>query len=133
MAEILILRLLVLVGAVIAGYYLYKYVTAPEQEEKENKEEVRLLKQVVEVSKSWSGKVTSADIAFSMDMSLHEADKLLTKLAAEGLATAEVNEQGVVEYDIPRARMKTDPLEVRQRTQHEMTAREKLNRRLGEM
>jgi hypothetical protein len=92
------------VGAIIAGYYLYKYVTAPEQEDKE---EVRQLKQVVEESRSWGGKVTTADIAFSMDMSLHDADKILAKLAAEGLATAEVNEQGILEYDIPKARAAT--------------------------
>jgi hypothetical protein len=122
MAEILILRLLVLVGAVIAGYYLYKFVTAPE---KEDKEEVRLLKQAIEVSKSREGRVTAADIAFSMDITLHDADKLLTKLAAEGLATAEVNDQGALEYDVPRARAETDQAKIRQLN--------KTRRRLGEM
>jgi hypothetical protein len=110
MAEILLLRLLVLVGAIIAGYYLYKHVTAPEREEKE---EVRLLKQAVEASKSLKGKVTSADLAFSLDISLHEADKLLTKLATEGLATTEINDTGSLVYDIPRARVEDDPVRIR--------------------
>jgi hypothetical protein len=101
MAEIILLRLLVLIGAIALGYWVYKKITYNMWE---GKEELRLLKKAVEIAKATNGYITAADLSFSLEIPMGQADTILNKLVEEGLATATVEETGTLLYDVPRAR-----------------------------
>jgi hypothetical protein len=101
MAEILIVRFLMLFGAIGVAYWVYRKIS---KEIAKTKSEHRLMKRAVELAKSSEGKVTSADLSFELDMPLDSAEHLLQRLVEEGIATADVGDEGSLVYDIPRAR-----------------------------
>jgi hypothetical protein len=110
MAEILIVRLLALVGAAVMAYYVYRKLTKQVREERAS---LRQMKQVIEASRDFGGRVTATDLALTMEIPSREVEASLSKLAEEGLASVDVGEGGSLVYDIPRARVQVESVQSR--------------------
>jgi hypothetical protein len=113
MAEIIILRIVLLLAALFLGYWIVKKITTS-LTAKTNVDEVKMLKEAINVAKNTKGRITVADLAFALEIPLPEAETILTRATEEGLATADVDlDTGTLVYDIPRARVDMDPLQIR--------------------
>ena len=103
MLEIILVRLLALVGAIALSYWVYRKITYGKWEKKA---EFKQLKKAVEIAQKTEGSLTASDLSFEMDIPLDEADSILTKLVSQGLATTEVGDTGTIIYDVPKAKQK---------------------------
>jgi hypothetical protein len=72
----------------------------------EGKEELKLFKKAIEISKETNGYITAADLCLTLEIPMTEAEAILERLVNQGLATASVEDTGSLVYDIPRARTK---------------------------
>lgn len=103
MAEIMLARLIILIGMVAFGFWIYKQIRKGQQEYKANHDrhtEITLLKETIETAQIHGGPISVLDLALRLEIPTEEAQRLLDKLVDQGVARTLVSDRGIIIYDI---------------------------------
>lgn len=104
MLTFLTLRVLLLIGAGAAMYYAYKLIV---KEYYLEKQQIKDMKRAIVVAsrEDYRGYISTADLAFNMELTFEQAENLIAAMMKRGLATIDVDKTGSEEilYHIPKA------------------------------